>query len=61
MGSSATADVAPAAALSVHLEIAHQAREPRAVPGMLHTPHGSVETPFFCVVGTAATVGRNAG
>ena len=23
---------------------------------MLHTPHGSVETPFFCTVGTAGTV-----
>ena len=23
---------------------------------MLHTPHGSVETPFFCVVGTAGSV-----
>ncbi len=23
---------------------------------MLHTPHGLVETPFFCVVGTAGTV-----
>ncbi len=23
---------------------------------MLHTPHGAVETPFFCVVGTAGTV-----
>ena len=23
---------------------------------MLHTPHGSIETPFFCVVGTAGSV-----
>jgi tRNA-guanine transglycosylase len=23
---------------------------------VLHTPHGSIETPFFCVVGTAGTV-----
>ncbi|MCA1647341.1 MAG: tRNA guanosine(34) transglycosylase Tgt, partial [Chloroflexi bacterium] len=24
--------------------------------GVLHTPHGSLETPFFCVVGTAGSV-----
>jgi len=23
---------------------------------VLHTPHGSIDTPFFCVVGTAGTV-----
>ncbi|HYW86207.1 MAG TPA: tRNA-guanine transglycosylase, partial [Chloroflexota bacterium] len=23
---------------------------------MLHTPHGSVDTPFMCVVGTAGSV-----
>ncbi|HET6318492.1 MAG TPA: tRNA guanosine(34) transglycosylase Tgt, partial [Chloroflexota bacterium] len=28
----------------------------RARAGVLQTPHGPVETPFFCVVGTAGTV-----
>ncbi|MBV9134102.1 MAG: tRNA-guanine transglycosylase, partial [Chloroflexi bacterium] len=28
----------------------------RARTGVLHTPHGSVETPFLCVVGTAGSV-----
>jgi tRNA-guanine transglycosylase len=28
----------------------------RARAGVLHTPHGSIDTPFFCVVGTAGSV-----
>lgn len=39
---------------AVRLEIAATSRRARA--GVLHTPHGSVATPFFCAVGTAASV-----
>src|ERR1041385_2298803 len=45
-----------APALSVRLEISHTARDSGARAGVLHTPHGSIDTPFFCVVGTAGTV-----
>ncbi|HEX8969510.1 MAG TPA: tRNA guanosine(34) transglycosylase Tgt [Chloroflexota bacterium] len=34
----------------------HEARDSRARAGVLHTPHGSIETPFFCIVGTAGSV-----
>ncbi len=40
----------------VAFEITHQAPGGRARAGMLRTPHGAVETPFFCVVGTAGAV-----
>jgi queuine tRNA-ribosyltransferase len=45
-----------APALSVRLEISHTARDSGARAGVLHTPHGRIDTPFFCVVGTAGTV-----
>jgi len=45
-----------AAALTVRLDITHEARDSNARAGTLHTPHGSIETPFFCVVGTAGSV-----
>jgi tRNA-guanine transglycosylase len=45
-----------AAALTVRLDVTHRARDSQARAGVLHTPHGSVETPFFCVVGTAGSV-----
>ena len=45
-----------AATLTVRLELTHQSRDSDARAGVLHTPHGSVETPFFCVVGTAGSV-----
>ncbi len=45
-----------AAALTVRLEVTHQASDSRARAGVLHTPHGPIETPFFCVVGTAGSV-----
>lgn len=41
---------------SVYLDTTHTARASRARVGVLHTPHGTVQTPYFCVVGTAATV-----
>lgn len=37
-------------------ELTHSARESAARAGVLHTAHGTVETPFFCVVGTAGSV-----
>src|SRR5712691_4700708 len=45
-----------ASALSVRLEITHEARGSRARAGVLHTPHGRLDTPFFCIVGTAGSV-----
>src|SRR6266571_3295293 len=45
-----------APSLTVHFEVTHHARDSHARAGMLHTPHGSVETPFFCIVGTAGSV-----
>lgn len=45
-----------AAALTVRLEVTHQTSQSQARAGVLHTPHGSIETPFFCVVGTAGSV-----
>lgn len=40
----------------VRLEILHVCRQSGARAGLLHTPHGSVETPMFMPVGTRATV-----
>ena len=37
-------------------DITHQPARGRARLGVLRTPHGSVETPFFSVVGTAGAV-----
>jgi len=45
-----------AAALTFRLEVTHQASDSQARAGVLHTPHGAIETPFFCVVGTAGSV-----
>ena len=38
------------------LEIKHICKQTGARYGILHTPHGSVETPMFMPVGTLATV-----
>jgi queuine tRNA-ribosyltransferase len=38
------------------LEIRHICKQSGARTGILHTPHGSVETPMFMPVGTQATV-----
>lgn len=38
------------------LEITHVCKQSGARLGILHTPHGSVETPMFMPVGTLATV-----
>ena len=40
----------------VWLEIKHICKESGARYGLLHTPHGDVETPMFMPVGTQATV-----
>ncbi|NLK02730.1 MAG: tRNA guanosine(34) transglycosylase Tgt [Clostridiaceae bacterium] len=40
----------------VRYEIVHICRQSGARRGILHTPHGSVETPVFMPVGTQATV-----
>jgi queuine tRNA-ribosyltransferase len=45
-----------AAALNLAFDVTHYARDSRARAGVLHTRHGSIETPFFCVVGTAGSV-----
>ena len=38
-------------------EITHASRDPRFMrTGVIHTPHGDIETPTFVPVGTAATV-----
>ncbi len=40
----------------VRLELTHQDPASAARRGVLHTPHGSVETPVFMPVGTQATI-----
>jgi queuine tRNA-ribosyltransferase len=47
---------AAALALNLQLDISHTARDSRARAGALHTAHGTIDTPFFCVVGTAGSV-----
>jgi queuine tRNA-ribosyltransferase len=42
--------------LSFRFELQATCRETRARAGLLHTPHGVVETPVFMPVGTQATV-----
>ena len=40
----------------VTFEITHVCKQSGARTGILHTPHGDVETPMFMPVGTQATV-----
>ena len=40
----------------MHFELQHTDPKSGARAGLLHTDHGSVETPLFMPVGTAATV-----
>ncbi len=40
----------------VHFEIERECPETGARAGLLHTPHGAIETPVFMPVGTQATV-----
>ncbi len=41
---------------AIHFEITHVCKQTGARTGILHTPHGDVETPMFMPVGTQATV-----
>ena len=45
---------------AITFEITHVCKQTGARTGLLHTPHGTVETPMFMPVGTAATV-KNVG
>ena len=40
----------------ITFEITHVCKQSGARTGVLHTPHGDVETPMFMPVGTQATV-----
>ena len=40
----------------ISFEVVAECPETRARAGVLHTPHGSIETPVFMPVGTQATV-----
>ena len=41
---------------AITFEVTHVCKQTGARTGLLHTPHGMVETPMFMPVGTAATV-----
>ena len=41
---------------AIKFEITHVCKQSGARCGILHTPHGDVETPMFMPVGTLATV-----
>ena len=40
----------------ISFEVTHVSKDSKARCGLLHTPHGTVETPMFMPVGTQATV-----
>ncbi|MGX7349168.1 tRNA guanosine(34) transglycosylase Tgt [Dolosicoccus paucivorans] len=40
----------------IHYELLHEEKHTKARYGILHTPHGSYETPMYMPVGTLATV-----
>lgn len=42
--------------MAIHFELKHICQQTGARYGILHTPHGSFETPIFMPVGTQATV-----
>lgn len=42
--------------MAVKLDVLHKSADCNARIGLLHTPHGTVETPMFMPVGTQATV-----
>lgn len=41
---------------AISYELKHVCKQSNARYGILHTPHGDVETPMFMPVGTLATV-----
>lgn len=42
--------------MTIRYELIHECKQTGARYGILHTPHGSIETPVFMPVGTKATV-----
>ncbi len=42
--------------MAIKFELIHECKQTGARLGILHTPHGSIETPVFMPVGTKATV-----
>jgi len=42
--------------MAIRFELIHEDKNSGARYGILHTPHGSFETPIFMPVGTQATV-----
>ncbi|MCK5387843.1 MAG: tRNA guanosine(34) transglycosylase Tgt, partial [Candidatus Izimaplasma sp.] len=42
--------------MAIKYELIHECKQTGARLGILHTPHGSIETPVFMPVGTKATV-----
>ncbi len=42
--------------MAIRFELIHECKQTGARMGILHTPHGSIETPVFMPVGTKATV-----
>ena len=42
--------------MAIRYELIHEDKNSGARLGILHTPHGSFETPIFMPVGTQATV-----
>lgn len=40
----------------VSFDVTHRLEGARGRAGVIHTPHGDIETPAFVVVGTKATV-----
>ena len=41
---------------AINYELLHECKQTGARRGILHTPHGDVQTPVFMPVGTQATV-----
>ncbi len=41
---------------AITYELLHECKQTGARRGIIHTPHGSIETPIFMPVGTQATV-----
>lgn len=43
---------------AITYELIHQCKQTGARRGVIHTPHGDVQTPVFMPVGTQATVNQ---
>ena len=42
--------------MAIEFELLKEAKDSKARLGVIHTPHGDIETPIFMPVGTRATV-----